>query len=356
MNPEVHHRYLVTGGAGFIGSHLVEALLRQGRDVVVFDDFSTGTRTNLSSVEDHPRLRIIEGTVLESSALDFLVNQADVVVHLAAAVGVEQILRNPLSSLRSNVRGAENVFEACSREDKLVLFASTSEVYGKNTDPRLCEDSDSVLGSSSISRWSYATAKKLDEFFAAAYAGAEGLEFIGVRFFNVVGPRQASRYGMVLPKFVRAALSGEPLRVYGDGLQSRNFTHVDDCVEAMLALLAAKSAMGEIVNIGGREEVKIVELAERVKRLTRSNSPIVYVPYAEAYPNHDFEDMRKRTPCLCKIERIAGWQPSKTVDDAISETAAYERRRMKRPIRPAPPARPLQLSRKASYAAAGEAS
>ncbi|MBI3697123.1 MAG: NAD-dependent epimerase/dehydratase family protein [Acidobacteria bacterium] len=318
---------LITGGAGFIGSHLTERLLGEGRRVVVLDDLSTGSLENLGAVLGHPRLRFVEGSVLDANLVERLVEASDTVVHLAAAVGVRYVLDHPLETIRTNVDGARIVLDACGRFGRKTLVASTSEVYGKSSAGALCEDADSVLGPTSVSRWSYATAKKLDEFLALAHAQTHGLPVVVTRFFNIVGPRQAGRYGMVLPSLVRAALAGEPLRVFGDGRQTRNFTFVGDCVEALLLLLDCPGAEGEILNIGGPQEISIGELAERVRRLTGSSSPIVRVPYQQAYPQGGFEDMRRRVPCLCKIERLTGWSASTAIDEIILRTAQHERER-----------------------------
>jgi UDP-glucose 4-epimerase len=239
-------------------------------------------------------------------------------------VGVRHILTNPLSAIHTNVAGADMVLKLAAANGRRVLLASTSEVYGKNEADSLCETADSVLGPSAVARWSYATAKKLDEFLALAYAETYGLRVIITRFFNIVGPRQRSRYGMVLPNFIRAALANEPIRVFGDGQQSRNFCYVQDCIDALLALLESDSAKGEVFNIGGPEEISMLDLAERVKGITGSRSRIITVPYAEAYPEGNFEDMRRRVPCICKIGRLTGWQPTTTLDQMIAATASYE--------------------------------
>jgi len=316
-------RILITGGAGFIGSHLAERLIHEGRHVVVLDDLSTGSAANLAALAGHPRFDFVEGSVLDRELVRALVRDSELVVHLAAAVGVRHILANPLTSIKTNVEGADIVLEAAAQSGRKVLIASTSEVYGKNDAESLCETADSVLGPSSVSRWSYATAKKIDEFLALAYAQTWALPVIVTRFFNIVGPRQAGRYGMVLPNFVRAALAGEPIRVFGDGLQTRNFTFIGDCVEALIRLLDAPKAEGEVFNIGGPHEVSILELAQHVRRITGSSSPIVRVPYETAYPEGGFEDMRRRVPCICKIQSTVGWSPRTPIDEMIAATAAH---------------------------------
>jgi len=324
-------RVLITGGAGFIGSHLTERMLAEGHQITVLDDLSTGWIENLRPAFDHSGFAFVEGSVLDASLVGRLVEQSDVVIHLAAAVGVRYILEHPLATIKTNVEGTGIVLGACARLKRKVLVASTSEVYGKNSAQSLCETADSILGPSSLSRWSYATSKKLDEFLALAYAATHGLPVVVTRFFNIVGPRQTGRYGMVLPNFIQAALERKPIRVFGDGLQSRNFTFIGDCLDAVLLLLFSKQAEGEIVNIGSPHEISILELAERVRSIAGSSSPIVRVPYAQAYPEGGFEDMRRRVPCICKIARLTGWAPHTTIDEMIAHTIGYERRILSRP-------------------------
>jgi len=313
-------RVLITGGAGFIGSHLTERMLMEGHQVTVLDDLSTGWIENLRRAFDYPGFEFVEGSVLDAAGVRLLVAQHDTVVHLAAAVGVRYVLDHPLATIRTNVEGTQIVLDACGRFGKKVLVASTSEVYGKNSSDALCETADSVFGASSLSRWSYATSKKLDEFMALAYADTHGLPAIVTRFFNIVGPRQASRYGMVLPNFIRAALKDEPIRVFGDGCQTRNFTYVSDCMDAIVGLLRSPQAEGEIVNIGSSQEISILDLAERVRSIVGSSSEIVKVPYDQAYPEGGFEDMRRRVPCICKISRLIGWSPTTSLNDMIART------------------------------------
>ncbi len=308
---------LITGGAGFIGSHLAERFIREGRRVIALDDLSTGSARNLDGLRGEPRFELVKDSVLDAALVQGLAARADLVIHLAAAVGVRHVLDNPLAGMKTNLHGTDNVLDACARLGRKVLVASTSEVYGKNEAGPLCESADSILGASEVSRWSYATAKKLDEFLALGYAEARGLPVVVTRFFNVVGPRQRGRYGMVLPSFVRAALAGEPIRVFGDGRQARNFTFIDDCLDALLALLACPEAEGQIFNIGGGQEISMLELAERVRSLAGSASPIIRVPYEEAYPEGGFEDMRRRVPCICKIQSFTGWSPSTGIDEMI---------------------------------------
>ena len=313
-------KVLITGGAGFIGSHLTERMLLEGDQVTVLDDLSTGWIENLRRAFDYPGFDFVEGSVLDAAAVKLLVEQCDLVVHLAAAVGVRYVLDHPLATIRTNVEGTQIVLEACGRFGKKTLVASTSEVYGKNASDGLCETADSVFGASSLSRWSYATSKKLDEFLALAYATTHGLPVIVTRFFNIVGPRQAGRYGMVLPNFIQAALKDEPIRVFGDGRQTRNLTSVSDCLEALLRLIRTPEAEGEIVNIGSPQEISILNLAERVRSIAGSSSEIVVVPYDQAYPEGGFEDMRRRVPCICKISGLIGWKPTASIDDMIVRT------------------------------------
>lgn len=320
-------KVFITGGAGFIGSHLAERLIADGHSVTIVDDLSTGSLDNLRALLEHPRLQFVEGTILNRGLVRAHVSACDYAVHLAAAVGVRTILGKPLASLKTNVEGSESVLGACQEFSRPILLASTSETYGKNEADSLCEDADSILGPSSIARWSYATAKKLDEFLALAYHASHGLPVTIMRFFNIVGPRQAARYGMVLPAFVRAALANQPIRVFGDGGQTRNFTYIDDCIDAMLRLMRNPLAAGKIVNIGGAEEISILELAERVKRAACSSSPIVMVPYREAYPEGGFEDMRRRVPCIRRMQTLTGWSPDTNLAAIIRKTIFFERNR-----------------------------
>jgi UDP-glucose 4-epimerase len=324
-------KVLITGGAGFIGSHLTERMLLEGDQVTVLDDLSTGWIENLRRAFDYPGFDFREGSVLDAAAVRPLVAQSDLVVHLAAAVGVRYVLDHPLATIRTNVEGTQIVLDACGHFGKKTMVASTSEVYGKNTSDGLCETADSVFGASSLSRWSYATSKKLDEFLALAYASTHGLPVIVTRFFNIVGPRQAGRYGMVLPNFIQAALKDEPIRVFGDGRQTRNFTYVNDCIEALLGLFRTPEVEGEIVNIGSPHEISILNLAERVRSIVGSSSEIVVVPYDQAYPEGGFEDMRRRVPCICKISRLTGWAPTSTIDEMIAQTIGHARNRLPLP-------------------------
>lgn len=321
-------RVLVTGGAGFIGSHLVENLLASGDEVVVLDDLSTGRLENLQDVREDARLRVVNGSILDEELVRCLIGQVEQVYHLAAAVGVEWILQHPLRSLETNIRGSENVLRACAEQGQRVLLASTSEVYGKNDKDALGEDDDRILGAARLSRWFYAAAKSIDEAFALAYWQEQGLPCIVVRFFNTVGPRQTGRYGMVVPRLVRQALKNEPLTVFGDGQQTRCFTNVRDSVRAMLLLMAQKDAAGEVFNIGQRQEITILALAEQVIQATDSRSPIVRLPYdaPEAYGERaaGYEDMRRRVPDASKLERYTGFAPRISLEETLREIIAYE--------------------------------
>lgn len=318
--------YLVTGGAGFIGSHLTDALLGQNHSVVVLDDLSTGSQHNLPS---HPsrRLRFIRGSVLDEELVDNLTSQCDVVIHLAAAVGVQLIVERPLESFRTNVRGAENVIEAAHRHGRRIVLASTSEIYGKNASGPLDENADRVLGSTTVARWWYSTAKAVDEILALGYHRNHGLAATVVRFFNTVGPRQSPAYGMVVPRLVRQAVLGEPLTLYGDGTQRRCFTHVADAVDALLGMLQDPGAVGKVFNVGASEETTITALAERIVERSGSTSPLSYIPYEQAYGTAfaDFEDMERRLPDTTRLNELTGWRAIRTLDNILDETIAHTR-------------------------------
>lgn len=314
-------RALVTGGAGFIGSHLVEGLLARGYQVQVVDALTTGTDTNLRHLQGNANLRVTIDSVLNESLMDAAVADADVVFHLAAAVGVKWVLEHPLQSLQTNLRGTETVLSAADRHKRPVLIASTSEVYGKNDSGPLSEDDDRVLGSSRFSRWFYATAKAADEALAAAYWIERGLPTISVRFFNTIGPRQTGRYGMVVPNFIGQALRDEPITVYGDGKQTRCFTYVGDVVRSVIALTETESAWGDVYNVGRQAEISIEDLAQRVIELTGSGSKIVYVPYEQAY-TRGFEDMRRRVPNVAKLQATIGYAPDTPLDEALRRIIA----------------------------------
>jgi len=318
---------LITGGAGFIGSHLAERLVAAGEQVILLDDLSTGRLDNLAALEGHPRMEFVQGSVLDEELVDQLVQRADGVYHLAAAVGVDWVLRHPLRSLETNIHGTENVLRACAPHRRRVLIASTSEVYGKNDKDALAEDDDRLLGSGRLSRWFYAAAKSIDEAFALAYFREHGLPVTVVRLFNTVGPRQTGRYGMVVPRFVHWALRNEPIRVYGDGQQTRCFTNVHDVVRALVALMDAPRAIGEIVNIGQSHEVRILDLARRVVELAESRSEIKLVPYHadEAYGARavGYEDMRRRVPDTSKLLSLTGFVPRVSLDQTLREIIDY---------------------------------
>jgi UDP-glucose 4-epimerase len=313
--------YLVTGGAGFIGSHLVEALLARDEIVVAFDNLATGRLRNLDHIGNHPNLRFVQGSVLDELAVDELMHKCDVVVHLAAAVGVKLIVEEPLRSFTTNIRGSEIVIESAFRHRRPILLASTSEIYGKNTDVPLKEEDDRILGPPSTARWAYSTAKAVDEILAYAYHRERGLPTIVVRLFNTVGPRQSPAYGMVLPRLARQAVAGEPLSVYGDGRQTRCFCHVSDVVEALLGLLDSPEAIGGVFNVGSEEEISVLELAKRIVARTDDRSSIELIPYDKAYPA-GFEDMQRRVPSIDKITALTGWRPSRTLDQILTETIA----------------------------------
>ena len=317
-------RYLITGGAGFIGSHLAEALLARGESVSILDDLSTGSPENVAHLLGDESVTFRRGSLLDQQVVRDEVERADVVVHLAAAVGVRLIVERPLESFITNIRGTEIVLEECLRLGRKILIASTSEVYGKNESGPLAEDADRILGPTFKARWSYATSKAADEILAFTYWRKWSLPTIVARLFNCVGPRQTGAYGMVVPRLVRQALEGGDLTVYGDGEQRRCFCHVGDTVRAILALLDEPGSAGDVFNIGSTEEVTINELAERVLAATGSSSRIVHIPYASAY-EEGFEDMRRRLPNIGKIGQLVGWTPSRTLDQILDDVISHER-------------------------------
>jgi UDP-glucose 4-epimerase len=312
---------VVTGGAGFVGSHLTERLLEAGDEVVVLDNLSTGSSGNLESIRDHPRLNIRAGNILDQTAVADACTGADRIFHLAAAVGVNIIVDHPLDSMRTNIHGTEMILEAARTVGAKVLLTSTSEVYGKNTSDALAEDADRILGSPLKSRWTYAAAKGIDEAFAHAYWQEFGLEAAIVRLFNTVGPRQTGRYGMVVPNLIGQALRGVPMTVFGDGAQSRCFSYVSDVVPAIIAIAEHPDAYGQAFNLGGSQEVSILNLAKRIKQLLASESEIVLVPYEAAYGT-GFEDMRRRVPDNSRAASLVGFKPATTLDDIILNVAA----------------------------------
>lgn len=313
---------LITGGAGFIGSHLAEALVARGEQVIILDDLSTGSVDNIRHLRNNPCVGCFFETVMKRSLLAELVDESDVVFHLAAAVGVRRIIESPVRTIETNVKGTELVLEAAAKKQKLVFVASTSEVYGKNGKAPFREDDDTVSGPTTKSRWSYAASKALDEFLALAYWKEKRLPVVIGRLFNTVGPRQTGRYGMVLPTFVSQALDGQPLTVFGTGKQSRCFGYVGDVVEAILRLVGTACAVGEVVNIGNDEEITIEDLASLVKGRTGSASPVQFIPYDQAY-EPGFEDMARRVPSLDKLVRLTGFRPSTPLPVIIDKVAAH---------------------------------
>ena len=317
-------RVLITGGAGFIGSHLAETLVAQGKEVFVIDDLSTGSEANIAGLRDHPRFRFIHSSVRESRELTRVVEKVDFIYHLAAAVGVELVVKSPVYTIEDNVRGTEDVLAAAAKRGVGMLLTSTSEVYGKSERDCFREDDDLLIGPPTFGRWSYACSKLLDEFLALAYWREKRLPVIVVRLFNTVGPRQTGRYGMVLPRFVRAALLDEPILIHGDGKQTRCFCHVSDVVRALVELPGQERSIGQAYNVGSTEEVTILELARRVKMLTESRSELRLIPYDQAYAK-GFEDMRRRVPSIEKIYQLMGWRPTKTLDEILRLTVGHER-------------------------------
>jgi UDP-glucose 4-epimerase len=315
-------RALITGGAGFIGSHLSEALLNHGHEVLVLDNLSTGSVDNLAHLKGRQGFEYFIDSVTNEPLLAELIDRSDVVFHLAAAVGVKLIVEQPVHTIETNVHGTEVVLKHANKKKRLVVVASTSEVYGKSNDVPFREDSDLVLGPTSKHRWAYACSKALDEFLALAYWKERKLPVIIVRLFNTVGPRQTGQYGMVIPNFVRQALAGNPITVFGDGKQSRSFTHVADVVDALLRLLAEPKAIGQVINIGNTEEVTIRDLAERVRQLSGSKSVIKFVPYDEAYES-GFEDMPRRLPALNKAAALIGYEPRHSLHDILVDVIEY---------------------------------
>jgi UDP-glucose 4-epimerase len=319
-------RALVTGGAGFIGSHLAEALLDAGHQVLVLDNLSTGSMDNIAHLKGRAGFEYFIESVENEGMLAELIDRSEVVFHFAAAVGVKLIVEQPVYTIETNVHGTEVVLKHANKKKKLVVIASTSEVYGKSEQVPFREDSDLVLGPTPKHRWAYACSKAIDEFLALAYWKERKLPVIIVRFFNTVGPRQTGQYGMVIPNFVRQALAGEPITVFGDGTQSRSFTHVADVVGALLKLVVEPKAIGQVINIGNTEEVTMQKLAERVRQLAGSTSSIKLVPYDEAYES-GFEDMPRRVPDLSKAAKMIGYKPIHTLDDILTQVIDYFRRK-----------------------------
>jgi UDP-glucose 4-epimerase len=313
-------KYLITGGAGFIGSHLTEALVNRGDQVVILDNFFTSSMDNLKQVKE--KINLVEGNILDQRLVAKLVSESDYIVHLAAALGVLNIVNKPLESLKTNLQGSEIVLEAADKFKKPVLIASTSEVYGKNDKVPLNEEDDRIIGHPLKSRWSYSEAKAVDESLAYFYYLENKLPIRIVRFFNTVGPRQVGNYGMVVPRFVSAALNNQPLQVYGHGDQIRCFCHVDDAVRALLLVMDSDKAVGNVFNIGNNQQISILELAKKIIEITGSKSEIVKLPYSEAYPE-GFEDMQRRVPDISKIKNALGWTPQIGLDQIIKDIAAF---------------------------------
>jgi UDP-glucose 4-epimerase len=315
-------RVLVTGGAGFIGSHLTDRLIQDGHQVTVLDNLDTGRLENLAGAMESGKVSFIEGSVLDPALVDRLVAETDYIYHLAAAVGVFNILEKPLASLMTNLRGTENVLDSALKHSRPVLIASSSEVYGKNISDSLQEDDSRILGSPLMLRWSYSQAKALDETLAFAYWKDRGLQARIVRFFNTVGPRQLGAYGMVVPRFVAAALAGEDITIYGDGKQTRCFGHVADIIDALIAVTNSEKTIGTVVNIGNSEEISIYDLARKIIATTNSKSKIVYVAYEDAYLD-GFEDMERRVPNIDRIKNLTGWAPTRNLDTIIRDVAQH---------------------------------
>jgi UDP-glucose 4-epimerase len=319
-------KYLITGGAGFIGSHLCDELLKSGRDsVFVIDDLSTGSIRNIIHHKDNPRFKYTIDTIMNKPVLAELIDQADIIFHLAASVGVRLIIESPVSTIETNIKGTENVLELAAKKRKKVIIASTSEVYGKSNKEMFSENDDLVLGPTYKSRWSYAGSKIVDEFLALAYWKEKKLPVVIVRLFNTVGPRQTGRYGMVLPTFVSQALNGEPITVYSDGKQVRCFTHVSDVVGALVKLAIHPEAVGGIFNIGNSEQTTILDLAKLVIATAKSKSKIEFIPYSEAY-EEGFEDMLRRSPDISKVKKLIGYKPLHSLKDIIKSIIEYQRK------------------------------
>jgi len=316
-------KVLITGGLGFIGSFLTEVYLKSGNEVYIIDDLSTGSRDNVKHLENNneykKRLFIVTDTILNKDEVLNLVGTCDIVIHLAAAVGVKYILDNPLDSITTNIQGTEILLNLCNKFKKKLFLASTSEVYGKHKHAPLVETDDSIYGPSVKSRWSYAASKLIDEFTALAYNRSRGLEVVIGRLFNTVGPRQTGRYGMVIPRFFQQAINGDPITIYGDGKQTRTFSSVEDVVLAIEGLMADSNCIGNVYNIGGKEEKSIEEIAKEIISITNSKSEIMYIPYSDVYKSKDFEDMERRVPSIKKINNAIGWEPTKNTSQILND-------------------------------------
>ena len=315
-------KVLITGGAGFIGSHLCDKLLNLRDEVTVLDNLSTGRYENVAYFKENPKFNLVVGSILDEKLVDKLCEKTDVIFHLAAAVGVELIIKHPLESLTTNIKGSEIVLDMAQRYNRKVLITSTSEIYGKNTDGPLKEDDDRILGSPLKSRWSYSTAKAVDEMLAYVYWKEKGLPTVIVRLFNAVGPRQTGAYGMVIPRFVTQALKNKPLTVYGNGSQSRCFLHVQDAVNVLAKLMQEPRAQGQVFNVGSQEEITIKELAQQIIQLTQSSSRIIYIPYDQAY-EEGFEDMQRRVPDIKKIQDLIGYRPTADLESILRSVIEY---------------------------------
>ncbi len=315
-------KVLITGGAGFIGSHLSEELLKRGEEVFVIDDLSTGSIENIEHLKSNPKFHYTIDTIKNEPLLAELVDRCDIVYHLAAAVGVKLIIESPVNTIETNIYGTELVLKCANKKKKKVMVASTSEVYGKNNNVPFKEEHDVVLGSTKNGRWSYACSKAIDEFLALAYWREKKLPVVVVRFFNTVGPKQTGRYGMVIPTFVKQALLGHPITVYGDGKQSRSFTYVGDVVRGVVDLMNHPKAVGDVFNIGHGKEIIISELASMVKKITNSKSEIVYIPYDKAY-EEGFEDMQRRSPDITKINKLIGYKPTMDIKEILEKVVEY---------------------------------
>jgi UDP-glucose 4-epimerase len=309
-------KILITGGAGFIGSHLLDALLQQGHEVTIVDDLSTGKMENFEHVRRYPNFHFVIETIMNETVMDRLVSECDMIYHLASAVGVQLIVNHPVEVIERCVIGTHMVLKIANRYKKKVLITSTSEIYGKNDKAPFSEEDDRVLGPTTKSRWSYSCSKAIDEFLALAYSKEKNLPIVIVRLFNTIGPRQSGQYGMVVPRFINQALQGEPITVYGDGLQSRCFCYVTDVVGALMEVMETPQAVGQIFNIGSQQEITILDLAKQVKKITGSKSEIVHIPYDQAY-EFGFEDMTRRVPDVSKINKIIGWTPRVPLDEML---------------------------------------
>lgn len=309
-------RFLITGGAGFIGSHLCDALIAQGDDVSILDNLSTGSAKNIAHLKD--KITVTKGDIRDENLVRSLVQECDVVLHMAAAVGVDNILKNPIDSISTNFFGSEVVISAASKSEKRIIIASTSEIYGKNPKQPLSEIDDRVIGAPQKLRWSYSDAKALEEAFAHSLFLTKNLKVTTVRLFNTVGPRQSGKYGMVIPRFASAALTGDVVRVFGDGTQSRVFCHVEDCVKAIINLVPTQKYYGEVFNIGGKEKISILNLAKLIIKMSNSNSKVEFVNYEDAYGS-GYEDMQNRVPNINKIKSEINWEPTKTIENIVSD-------------------------------------